>query len=490
MATQGWIAEKLADWVKKNPGQGAKAARTKLEGEFNFQLKYSKAWAGMKLALEQMHGKYEESFQLLFNWKAEIEKRCPGSIVEIDLVKEKDKYYFNRVFVAFKPCIDGFLAGCRPYIGVDATALNGKYVGQLASATAVDGHNWLYYVAYAIFDSETKDNWVWFMQQLRRAVGCPHGLVISSDACKGLEIAVGDVFPECEYRECMRHLYQNFMKKIHGKVYTDHLYPAARGFTEHKFRWHMQKIFEADPKAIEYLETHHNKICYRCGFGVDSKVDYLTNNISESFNKQIKDLKGLNLCELLDRIRELIMVKFNVRRHVGRHLAGLVLPQVLKMLNALSKTIGPHKVAWNTEHEAEITLYDVKPYDQRHTVNLQQGTCSCRKFQISGKPCIHALTFICSMRGAKIESFVDDYYSVAKFRAAYAGALPTMTDKTQWEQVNLGFLVNPPIQEKRPAGRPRVQRIRGFLEDPGRKVVKCKKCGRKGHFQKTCNLPP
>jgi hypothetical protein len=33
------------------------------------------------------------------------------------------------------------------------------------------------------------------------------------------------------------------------------------------------------------------------------------------------------------------------------------------------------------------------------------------------------------MRGAKIESFVDDYYSVAKFRAAYAGALPTMTDR-------------------------------------------------------------
>jgi hypothetical protein len=26
-------------------------------------------------------------------------------------------------------------------------------------------------------------------------------------------------------RECMRHLYQNFMKKFHGKVYTDHLYP-------------------------------------------------------------------------------------------------------------------------------------------------------------------------------------------------------------------------------------------------------------------------
>ena len=51
-----------------------------------------------------------------------------------------------------------FFAGCRPFVGVDATCLNGKYTGRLALATAVDGHNWLYHLAYAIFDSETEDN--------------------------------------------------------------------------------------------------------------------------------------------------------------------------------------------------------------------------------------------------------------------------------------------------------------------------------------------
>jgi hypothetical protein len=53
------------------------------------------------------------------------------------------------------------------------TRLHGKYTGQLASATSVAGHNWLFYVAYAIFDSETYDNWTWFFEQLYRAVGCP-----------------------------------------------------------------------------------------------------------------------------------------------------------------------------------------------------------------------------------------------------------------------------------------------------------------------------
>ncbi|XP_044948893.1 uncharacterized protein LOC123398495 [Hordeum vulgare subsp. vulgare] len=155
MASQDWVAEKLGDWVKKNPGAGAKQAMVKLQDQYNFKLKYSKAWAGMRLALDKINGKYEDSFQLLFSWKAEIERKSPGSIVEIELAKINDKYHFSRVFVAFKPCIDGFLAGCRPYIGVDATALNGKYVGQLASTTAVDGHNWLYYVAYAVFDLAT-----------------------------------------------------------------------------------------------------------------------------------------------------------------------------------------------------------------------------------------------------------------------------------------------------------------------------------------------
>jgi len=73
--------------------------------------------------------------------------------------RDGKKMRFQRIFVALKPCVDGFLAGCRSFIGVDASSLNGKYTGQLASATGVDGHNWLYYIAYAIFDQENENNW-------------------------------------------------------------------------------------------------------------------------------------------------------------------------------------------------------------------------------------------------------------------------------------------------------------------------------------------
>ena len=127
MASQGWCADRLGEWVKKNPTKGAKDAKAKLEGDFGIKLKYSKAWSGLKVALEQVHGKYEESFQLLFNWAAQVQISSPGSRVQIELQKVAKKHRFKRIFVALKPCIDGFLAGCRPFIGVDASFLHGKY---------------------------------------------------------------------------------------------------------------------------------------------------------------------------------------------------------------------------------------------------------------------------------------------------------------------------------------------------------------------------
>ncbi|CAM0882428.1 unnamed protein product [Alopecurus aequalis] len=277
-----------------------------------------------------------------------------------------------------------------------------------------------------------------------------------------------------------------FMKKFHGKVYSDNLYPAARTFSERKFMHHMNIIKEANSEAIEYLDIYHHRLWYRCGFGEASKVDYLTNNISESFNKQIKDFKGLNICNLVERLRELIVEKFCLRRHVGEKLKGRILPHVIKQLNALSKIIGRNKILWTTEHEADVTLLDLK-FVKRHIVNLQSRTCTCRVWQVSGKPCMHAIAFICSINGAQIETYVDDYYSVEKFKTAYAGSIPSMTDKSQWINVDLGLKVHPPLQQPM-AGRPRVQRFRGWLE-PGRKIVKCKKCGAPGHFEKTCKIP-
>ena len=172
-----------------------------------------------EISLKEMFGSWQASFQMLFNWRAEVLKRSPGSVIEIDVQEVDGEFHFRRMFCALRPCIDGFLEGCRTYLAIDSTTLHGRCNGHLGAATAIDGHNWMYPVAFGFIDGETTDNWTWFMTHLHKAIGDLPVLAISSDACKGLEKAVKDVFPQAEQRECFRHLMQNFIKRFGGRYF-------------------------------------------------------------------------------------------------------------------------------------------------------------------------------------------------------------------------------------------------------------------------------
>ncbi|KAG6417538.1 hypothetical protein SASPL_119721 [Salvia splendens] len=344
-----------------------------------------------------MYGTWEDSFGNLFNFKAVVELKMPGSVVEIGLKETEDGVYFQRFFCCFKPSINGFLNGCRPYLSVDATALNGRWSGQLASTTALDGHNWIFPVAFGLFESETNEECIWFMEQLKRAIGSPPHLAICSDACKALENVVKAVFPLAEHRECFFHLMKNFSK-----------------------RW-------------------------------------------------VKDLKDLPIAELVDSLRSKFMELYARRRNIGERLEGhTMLPIVVRHLNVLSRKLGQLKVKVGRMGEAEVTEITDRHKVIRHVVDFEQHTCLCREWQVSRKPCPHALAVITSRRNPKMKDYLHPYFSVSLFRLAYAGIISPFPDKSQWPSMNLGFKVLPPLHKRAP-GRPRKNRIPGCLEGNGNK---------------------
>jgi hypothetical protein len=67
------------------------------------------------------------------------------------------------LFCSFGPSIEGFYQGVGHGLVFDPTALNGRWDGNLAAATSVDGHNYMYPVAYGFIDMETEGNWKWYM---------------------------------------------------------------------------------------------------------------------------------------------------------------------------------------------------------------------------------------------------------------------------------------------------------------------------------------
>ena len=62
--------------------------------------------------------------------------------------------------------------------------------------------------------------------------------------------------------------------------------------------------------------------------------------------------------------------------------------------------------------------------------------------------------------------YLHEYYSVKKFKAAYATPIPALTDQSQWPEVEIEFTLCPPLT-RRKAGRPKQSRFKPWFEKGG-----------------------
>ncbi|KAL0319874.1 UNVERIFIED_CONTAM: hypothetical protein Sradi_5248900 [Sesamum radiatum] len=133
-------------------------------------------------------------------------------------------------------------------------------------------------------------------------------------------------------------------------------------------------------------------------------------------------------------------------------------------------------------------------------VNLEKMTCTCRKWDISGIPCKHAVSAIFNQNEMP-EDYVHDYYTVDMYKKAYAPVIMGTSGEMLWEH----SLFIPPLPPSfgRGSGRPSNARRREPDEatnkrkkkTTGRKemrlkrqqaTVHCTICGEAGHNQRLC----
>lgn len=247
----------------------------------------------------------------------------------------------------------------------------------------------------------------------------------------------------------------------------------------------MRKIEEKAPDAIAWLDDNHPFVWTRSKFSELSKVDYINNNLSECFNSWVVKTKDKHIVDMLDQIRQMIINKFVEREKIARNMQGTIIPSIIQDLNAKSKAIKDHEVLICGGFTAEVTVSTI-----RHSVNMDQKTCSCRVWQVTGKPCNHALSVIAKLsRDVQMEEFVHEYFSVDRLRKTYAGVFLAITSKHQWARVDLGYKICKPKLRRKP-GRPRKSRIKASDEIGTKKRRRCTECNELGHLAKTCQGGP
>ena len=100
--------------------------------------------------------------------------------------------------MCLKPVLDGFLAGCRPVIGLDGCHLTVAYPGICLKVVGKDKNNNIYPLAWAVVDVEEHQTWAWVLTRLKDALGTQAGkwYTFMSDKQKGLIKSLDDIVPE------------------------------------------------------------------------------------------------------------------------------------------------------------------------------------------------------------------------------------------------------------------------------------------------------
>ncbi|KDP28332.1 hypothetical protein JCGZ_14103 [Jatropha curcas] len=487
-ASRKLVATIVKEKLKDSPNFRPKEIANQIRQEFGIELRYSQAWRGMETAREELQGSYKEAYNQL-PWLCEkIVETNPGSVAT--LITREDQS-FHRLFVALHASIYGFQNGCRPLLFLDSVTLKSKYQSELLTATALDGNDGIFPVAFAVVDIVNDDNWHWFLVQLKSALSSFQPITFVGDRQMGLRQSIVTVFQDSFHSFCLHNLSQELKDDLKGphteevaSVIVSHLYDAAQAATLDGFRKCIDSIKSISPEAFEWIlqsEPEH----WANSLFEGSRYHYFTSSIGQSFYSWVNNLPVLPVVQIVDTIRQKLMELIYTRKAESDRWSTRLTPS---MEDKLQKEI---LKAQSLQVSVQVALSPGSTFEvhdclgEINVVNIDACSCSCRTWQLNGFPCYHAVVVLQHFN-RNLYDYCSRYYTTESFQLTYSepiNPVPT-TDKPVYKESSPVLVHPPPL--RRLAGPPKQRRIRskGVIKRP----LHCSKCKGAGHNRATCHV--
>nr|XP_023907516.1 uncharacterized protein LOC112019222 [Quercus suber] len=176
------------------------------------------------------------------------------------------------------------------------------------------------------------------------------------------------------------------------------------------------------------------------------------------------------------------MTRFQENREKGVRLESDICAKVIKRLHKEKLASNRWLACW-----ARQTQFEVKHGLQSFTVDLATTHCSCRKWNIIGIPCAHAISCIFFNR-QDAEQYVHPCYHVSTYRACYEPIIAPINGQNMWRPSDV-TPVQPPIKRRSPS-KLKKKKLREPNELTSGKRAgiskQCKACGKLGHNKRSC----
>ncbi|KAL4592185.1 hypothetical protein LXL04_005172 [Taraxacum kok-saghyz] len=385
----------------------------------------------------------------------------------------------------------GWKSGCRRAIGLDGCFLKGQCKGELLTTIGRDANNQIYPIAWAVVEVENKMNWKWFLQLVDRDLQLHggSGLCVISDQHKGLLEAVKEVLPNVEHRQCARHIYANFRKVYSGLELKKIFWSAAKSTTQGDFKFHMERINTINPDAYAHLMAgdQHHTWC-RAFFSTGLACEAVENGVAECFNVILIDARKKPLLTMLEEIRLYMMERFYNLKETASKWEGEVCPAAIQKMESFAEDIRTWVVV-----TSGVNTYEIRNGFHSYGVNLVEQSCSCRLWELSGIPCVHAQVAILYTNQDPVQ-FISSWFSKGIYMATYQSNILPVNGTNLWEETEHPKPL-PPLARRMP-GRPSVKRKRHVSENQDKysqvsskgrgRTVTCNNCLQKGHNRASC----
>ncbi|KAK1587020.1 hypothetical protein Q3G72_008652 [Acer saccharum] len=250
-----------------------------------------------------------------------------------------------------------------------------------------------------------------------------------------------------EYTECFSHLRgqkgviealkmywpkASISKQYSGQKMRKLFWKASKTGDKHEFNKCLQEIGSINPEAMAYLAAIEPCHWSRHAFDQSIKCDHVTNNMTEAFNSMLKDCRSRNYLGLMEYIRRMVMNRFQLRKQECSRWGTVIPPAVNKKIKGNSVECR----VLRTLHSGE-GKYEMLGLNRAYTANLNDRTCECGQWQVSGVPCCHALTGIRHHFGVtgnqnSLQYFIDPALSKAAYLRTYNYMIHPIPDLCVW----------------------------------------------------------
>ncbi|XP_019459908.1 PREDICTED: uncharacterized protein LOC109359666 [Lupinus angustifolius] len=311
----------------------------------------------------------------------------PGTIVKYearhnirDGMEDYGRFILDRVFWAFKPCIDGF-AYCKPIIQVDGTFLTGKYIGTLLIASSQDGNK-------------------------RTHVTPQPNLCIISDRGGGLLTALRSEFTGWSSEQsiyCIRHIASNFNKEFQDSDLKDKVVQMWYELMRPRFERLLNLLRQKHPRAGAWLDQIP-KQKWTQAYDEGRRFGHMTTNLAECINGIMKGSMALPITTLVRATYYRLNEWFIQHRDEATNMirAGNIYCEELTRVIKENQRQSACQVVRNFSRETRGSEVEVVSRSggrqvRVFTVKLVDSWCDCGEFQSLRLSCSHAITTCASL---------------------------------------------------------------------------------------------